>query len=273
MLNKTMPLWKWILLFLASLLLSLIFYAVAQSSMVTLDGPAAWGVGILLAAGMLGLYDLFVRWFEKGKPKDLPLRRCAVGTGMGLLTGVAFFVCVVGVMYAISIYRVEGVCVDWRKMADIFFLYLVVAVGEEIIFRGVLFRWIDERFGFWWALGISGLVFGLAHIFNDGATIWSSLAIALEAGVMLGAAYKYSGNLWFPIGIHWAWNFTQGTIFGFAVSGTQVGYSLLMPDIDGPVWLTGGAFGAEASPIAAVIGLALAIHLIYASKDQMMASS
>ena len=104
---------------------------------------------------------------------------------------------------------------------------------------------------------ISGLVFGLVHITNDNATLWSSIAIALEAGLLLGAAYKWAGSLWFPIGIHWAWNFSQGNIFGFAVSGNDSGASLIQATIDGPQWLTGGAFGAEASVISMVVGLAV----------------
>ena len=66
-----------------------------------------------------------------------------------------------------------------------------------------------DRFGLWGALGISALIFGFAHMINPSASIWSSVAIAIEAGVLLGAAYKYTNSLWFPIGIHWAWNFTR----------------------------------------------------------------
>ena len=79
-----------------------------------------------------------------------------------------------------------------------------------------------------------------------------------EAGLLLGSAYKWSGTLWLPIGIHWSWNFFQGPIFGFAVSGNETP-SLVKSVIDGPAWLTGGAFGAEASVPAFVVGLAFAI--------------
>jgi membrane protease YdiL (CAAX protease family) len=92
------------------------------------------------------------------------------------------------------------------------------------------------------------------HITNPGGTLWASIAIAIEAGLLLGAAYKWSGTLWLPIGIHWAWNFAQGNIFGFAVSGNQAGDSIIVSQVDGPAWLTGGAFGAEASVIAVVVG-------------------
>ena len=145
---------------------------------------------------------------------------------------------------------------------DAFFMFLIVAVGEELMFRGVLFRWIDEKFGFSAALIASALVFGLVHIANPGATWWSSLAIAIEAGLLLGAAYKYSGTLWLPIGIHWAWNFSQGNVFGFEVSGGNAGSTLIIPYIDGPEIITGGDFGAEASIIAVVLGAAISAVLV-----------
>ena len=100
----------------------------------------------------------------------------------------------------------------------------------------------------------SALVFGLAHWTNPGGTLWSGIAIAIEAGLLLGAAYKWSGTLWHPIGIHWAWNFTQGNIFGFAVSGNEVTDSLLLSRVEGPSWLTGDAFGPEGSVIAVALG-------------------
>ena len=95
-----------------------------------------------------------------------------------------------------------------------------------------------------------------------GATWWSSLAIAIEAGLLLGAAYKFSGNLWFPIGIHWIWNYVQGHILGFAVSGIPVSSKLFSPIVSGPDIVTGGSFGAEASVIAVGVGLILAVILL-----------
>ena len=133
-------------------------------------------------------------------------------------------------------------------------MFLAVAVGEEILCRGVIFRWIDERWGVWAALVVSALIFGWGHISNDNATWWSSLAISIEAGLLLGAAYKWSGSLWVPIGIHWAWNYTQGNIFGLAVSGNGAGDTIFATTVNGPDIITGGAFGPEASIIAVILG-------------------
>lgn len=114
----------------------------------------------------------------------------------------------------------------------------------------------------WLALIVSSLFFGIVHIFNPGASLWSSIAIAIEAGLLLGAAYQYSGSLWLPIGIHWAWNFTQGNVFGFAVSGGDSGDSFFVSSATGPELFTGGAFGPEASILAAMLGALISAFYI-----------
>lgn len=259
---KNMPYWKWALLLAASLVLAALLYGL--SSVTSLIGLywLRWAATVAVACVMLLLYSLFVKWFEKEPARDLPMRKCAAHTGSGLLVGFCYFVAVVGIMMIAGCYRIEGFRHDAVGILDAFFMFLIVGIGEEIMFRGVLFRWIDERFGFAAALIVSALVFGLVHIANPGATLWSSIAIAIEAGLLLGAAYKYSGTLWLPIGIHWAWNFSQGNIFGFDVSGGDAGSTMIIPYIDGPELLTGGDFGAEASIIAVVLGAALAAFLI-----------
>lgn len=265
-----MSVWKWALLLAASFVLALVMYAAAQT--VADAFPVIWVnwlVSIAASAAMLGLYALFVRWFEGHPVRDIPLRRMAAETGKGFAVGVGFFVVVAGVMAITGLYHVAELVTDaWMHLLTAFFLFLYVAVGEEILFRGVLFRWIDEKWGFWAALVVSSLLFGGMHIAQPGATWWSSLAIAIEAGLLLGAAYKWSGTLWFPVGIHWAWNFLQGNIFGFAVSGGDAGVSLLKAGITGPDILTGGVFGAEASIITVLLGTALSVWFLLKLKKE-----
>jgi membrane protease YdiL (CAAX protease family) len=207
-----------------------------------------------------------VKWFEKHPARDLPLTRLAPDTAKGLCIGFAFFVVVVLLMYAFGAYRIGSFGTDQPyEIFEAFLMFLMVAVCEEIIFRGILFRWIDEKWGFAAALAVSSLFFGLVHISQPGATLWSSIAIAIEAGLLLGAAYKYAGSLWLPIGIHWAWNFTEGNIFGFSVSGGDGGASLITPVLSGSDLLTGGIFGAEASLIAPILGVMLSVWFIILS--------
>jgi membrane protease YdiL (CAAX protease family) len=97
---------------------------------------------------------------------------------------------------------------------------------------------------------------------NPGATVVSTVAIALEAGVLLAAAYALTRNLWFPIGLHLGWNFTAGGICGESVSGGAAGKGIFSVSLAGRPLLTGGKFGPEASLIAIAVCLALAIVLL-----------
>jgi uncharacterized protein len=105
------------------------------------------------------------------------------------------------------------------------------------------------------------VLFGLMHFPNPQATVLSSVAIALEAGVMLAAAYMVTRRVWLAIGIHVAWNFTQSGIFGVTTSGVDsTGY--LEGHLHGPSLLSGGAFGPEASIVAVAVCLAAGLYLL-----------
>lgn len=177
----------------------------------------------------------------------------------GLAVGFLVFAGITGILALLGMYRIESVSPKWNLVAISLADFLLVACAEELIFRGFLFRYIDERYNTAVALTVSALVFGFIHIMNSGATVWSSISIAITTGLMLGLAYKASGDLWLPIGIHWAWNFTQGNIFGFNVSGYHSAASIFTAKVDGPDLFTGGAFGPEASIIAPIFGVALSI--------------
>ena len=264
---KNLVWWKWLLLFVAGCALFLLSYGLI-SIPAGLDEEyhfPLWLLALLCvgssALGLL-LYAGWWKWTENRKAADLPMRRLAGDTGLGFGVGILYFVLVTGSIALFGAYKVDGIGHDWSALTRALCTFLVVAVGEEVLFRGIVFRMIDERWGTAVALVVSALVFGFVHLTNDNATVWSSVAIAVEAGLLLAAAYKWSGTLWLPIGIHWSWNFFQGPVFGFAVSGNET-QSLLKAVIDGPAWLTGGSFGAEASVPAFVIGLAAAILFLY----------
>ena len=257
------PFWKWILLFIAGFLLFLLAYGFSSIPGV-LDRATGALLGlqavlyVLTSAGVLALYGCWWRWTEKQKAKDIPLHRLAGDTALGFGTGILFFILVTGFIALMGGYRIDSINWNWKYLIQNLFMFLVVAVGEEVLFRGIVFRMIDDRWGTAVGLIASALIFGFVHITNSNATVWSSVAIAVEAGLLLGAAYKWSGTLWLPMGIHWSWNYFQGPIFGFAVSGNGTP-SLINPVIQGSDWLTGGSFGAEASIPAFVLGLSLAI--------------
>jgi hypothetical protein len=148
-------------------------------------------------------------------------------------------------------------------------IYVLVGVGEETAFRGYMLRNMAEglnlpavgpRSALLLAWVGSSILFGFLHLFNPNATIVSTLYLML-AGGFLGLAYVLTGELAMPIGIHITWNFFQGNVFGFPVSGSRISEaSLLVIRQRGPDLFTGGAFGPEAGIIgigALVLGCLL----------------
>lgn len=129
-----------------------------------------------------------------------------------------------------------------------------VAVIEEALFRGVVFRILEERAGTVIALVTSAILFGATHLVNENATLLGTLAIAMTGGLMLAAAYVVTRSLWLPIGLHFGWNFTHAGIFGAVLSGSDTPPAgLLNATLSGPSLLTGGTFGPEASLVALLV--------------------
>src|SRR6185503_10702578 len=153
--------------------------------------------------------------------------------------GATYLCACVAILAVLGGYRISGVAFAGQALANGLVLHLLVGVFEETLFRGILFRFLEEGFGSWVALTVTALFFGLSHLNNPHATVWSAIAIALEAGVSIGAAYMATRSLWFAMGLHTAWNVLQGTIFGVAVSGTEApADSMFQSHIQGNPWLT-----------------------------------
>jgi uncharacterized protein len=118
---------------------------------------------------------------------------------------------------------------------------------------------LAEGIRFWPALFVSSLYFGLLHLLNPGAGVASTAGILL-AGILLALGYYATGRLWFSIGMHAAWNFAEGPVFGFLVSGLNMG-GLFQLKINGPDWLMGGGFGPEAGALAVGVEVAMIVAL------------
>jgi len=218
-----------------------------------------WLAALLLTAATLG-----VERFAAGKSAaavGLSPRHAVREILLGVLLGGALFTCVVLELAIGGFYRVLAVHVT-PALGVAALLLLGDALLEELLFRGVIFRLVEEWTGTWIALIVSAVLFGLAHAANPHATLVSSTAIALEAGVLLGGAFVLARNLWFPIGIHFAWNFLEGPVFGTQVSGHAIATSALSSRLTGPAAITGGAFGPEAGLAAMITCLAVAIVLL-----------
>lgn len=276
--EKKMSLIGWIPLLFVGMLMFFILYAVCVGGVELFGKLIGTAAGVICAfvfgVLIIGAYSFWCRLTEQRRASELSDKKGFAHIGAGYLVGIVYFALVAGAIALAGCYRITDIRFDAVTQLQSFAMFFVVAVAEEVIFRGILFRMVEQRFNTVAAFVVSALVFGAVHLMNPGATWWAALAIAIEAGIMLSAAYKYSGTLWMPIGIHWAWNYTQGKILGFAVSGGETGNSLFIPEISGPEIITGGAFGAEASIIAVIIGAILsALFIIAWLRDSRKLSS
>ena len=229
------------------------------------NAPLALVAGFAVAALALAAYAWVVRRTERREPVEVSLVTAPGALGRGVLIGLAMFVAVIVNIAILGGYEVRG----WGSVTGaiaIFGLMTTVAVTEELLYRGVLFRIVEERFGTWISLGLSGVVFGLAHVFNPNATLWSSLAIAVQAGFMLAAVYAATRNLWVPIGVHFAWNFAQGGLFGTSVSGNDAPQGLLDGVTSGSAIVTGGEFGPEASVYSVLAGVVVTVVFLWLAR-------
>jgi len=214
-----------------------------------------------LAIVNLAAYLTAVKLIERRLPLELSLHRALPALGGGLLAGAALICLLMAVLWIAGVYQPQGLNgFGGLGIAAVF--WLAVGAHEEILFRGLIFRLCSKVIGTWGALVLSAAIFGLVHLMNPGWTLAGLLSVAL-AGVLLGAAYAASERLWSPIGLHTAWNFTQGSVFGVQVSGNEVGSGLIAGKLIGPDILTGGPFGPEATIVAVIIVLAATAYLLW----------
>lgn len=255
---------------LTRIILALLFVGVAtiiRDVLVALSGLKSdtmareWLSMILLVLAVHLSYLLYVKLIEKREAVELALNKAVKELALGALVSIGLVCVICGLLWALGYYRVDGIN-HVSVLAPVFIGAVIAGYVEELAVRGIFFRIIEESLGTWLALVISALAFGFLHLGNSNATVVSSLAIALTAGVMLAATFVLTRRLWMAIGMHWAWNFTHGGIFGVTVSG-DAREGLLQGQFSGPELLTGGAFGPESSIVTVVFGLGLGVFLLY----------
>ncbi|MEV4055916.1 CPBP family intramembrane glutamic endopeptidase [Amycolatopsis sp. NPDC049688] len=202
--------------------------------------------GVVTAVLTVVVYRWVVRRTEQRPVTELSGPGAGLAVGRGVLVGVALFGIVIANIALLGDYEVRG----WGTVpgaVGLLGFMAAAAVTEELLFRGVLFRIVEERTGTVLALVLTGVLFGLVHLVNPHASLWGALAIAIEAGGMLTAAYVATRRLWLPIGLHFGWNFAAAGLFGTEVSGNGTPQGLLDAVTSGPAVITGGSFGPEGS--------------------------
>lgn len=217
--------------------------------------------GIIVSILAICSYTILFRFYEKRKISELSTKGIGRNLIIGALLGSILQSLTILIMYlndSFSVISVNNFLFVIPSLTGAF----TAAIFEEILIRGILFRLIEEKLGSYIALLISALIFGALHLANPNSSLIAALSLAIQAGLLLGAAYIYSKNLWFPIAIHFAWNFTQSGIFGASTSGQAISKSLLTSRIKGIDLITGGQFGPEGSIQATLFCLTATIILM-----------
>ena len=266
---KTMPLWKRIADFpLVALVLAVLVFMLTMSASLLLAKPIPDPTGndqivfkLISCVLLVFVAKLVLSRLGERPRDDLRINGSLRNLALGLGYGAGIMGLVVAIAAALGLYSIAGPGDTIKLFPEIVALGLFPAISEEIFFRGILFRWCEELGGSWFALALTSAFFGLAHLMNPNATAFSSFAIAVEAGILLGGAYMLTRSLWMPMGLHAAWNITQGEIFDVPVSGLAMN-GLVNARIQGPELLSGGQFGFEASIIALVLATAAGVWLV-----------
>jgi hypothetical protein len=222
------------------------------------DGDSAAIRLIAAVAGCVALlliYRLAVAYCERRDVKELELREAPKELLIGITVGAALMTMIVGALWmfgwvGIDSREVDGVALALRDS-------LRSGVVEEALLRLVIFRLLWRALGIYSAIALAAILFGILHLGNPDSSPFALASLIAGEGIMIGL-YLLTGRIWASIGAHAAWNFTQGWIFGAAVSGTSEiggGPLVLAPAAGAPELLSGGGFGPEASVAALAVSL------------------
>lgn len=216
--------------------------------------PSLFLERLLMLVGYLSAAVLVLRW------RQLPLSLLGMslrGREKDLLAGLGVAVLLYAVGFGTSLLMgtVEIASVQWvpRDLLGTLLFFLLVAVTEEVMLRGfVLGRMLSAGMNRFVALFLSSALFSAMHLFNPNFALLPFVNILL-AGCLLGASFLYTRNLCFPVVLHWFWNWLQGPVLGYEVSGMDSGETLLTLRLTGSDLLTGGSFGFEGSLLCTVL--------------------
>lgn len=209
-------------------------------------------IAIVMAVAVIAAYVAWGKLIERREVTELSLPGAGREFAIGMLIGAGLYTGCVLLLMALGMYRIEGLN-PVAYMIPAAAMAVKSSVFEELLFRGVLFRSVEDMAGSWIAIVVSSLVFGLLHLLNPAATIAGAVYISIEAGLLLAAAYLVTRRLWIAIGFHMAWNYVQSAVFSGVVSGGVSLPGLFKVRIEGPSFVTGGSFGMEQSVFALVL--------------------
>ena len=264
------PLVRLVIAFLFLFPVGLLLVLLHSAALVLLDNSGqvyfSYFLDILSIVGLFYVYLFYTKVVEQRKALELSFHKFYIEFGVGALTAFLVVSFIVAMLALSGCYRIEGLN-SFSNVSFMFVQQMRVGFVEELIFRVILFKLVEEFAGSWIAICVQGVLFGFGHIANPNATIFTSLALIIFFSILFGAGYMITRRIWFIMGIHWSWNFFQAGIFGMPNSGvTQP--SLISPVITGPAWLTGGAWGIEASVLTFILLFILGLFLLKKAVDR-----
>ena len=252
-------------LFVCIISFPVFWFSVGQSS--------TWIMGFFTLAGC---FEITVSVFYARRYID---KRSFVSLGISLkglwikdiAAGVGISFLMVGLMFAIGnvlnwikidgmAWTNDGIANSFVQTTTWLVIFIMIAWQEELLARGYQLQNISEGLNIYWGAILSSILFSFFHLSNPGAN-WPSMLGVFLAGLMLSVGYIYTKQLWLPIGIHLGWNFFEGVLFGFPVSGMQT-YALTKINLTGPELWIGGKFGPEAG-LLLLPALAFGVLLIF----------
>ena len=211
---------------------------------------------------VLIVYALLYKYYENRKITELRISALPLSLTAGALIGIGLQSLVILVIYLLGGYTIISINPVSYILPGLLIAFSS-GIIEEVLFRGIIFRIINEKWGSIIALAISAILFGVVHLMNKNSSLYSAIAIAIEAGILLGACYLYSGNLWLPIGLHFGWNFAEADLYGGVLSGNVINKTLITAKFTGSQYLTGGDFGPENSLPSIIICTAAGILFLW----------
>ena len=140
--------------------------------------------------------------------------------------------------------------------------FFTAAVFEEVIFRGFIFYLLHSAWGPAYAVVISSVLFTLAHVIRHTKTPLIFVLNAFVFGIIAGTCRHFSGSLWLPIGLHFGWNIVSGPILGLPYAGMSYERGMVISEVSGPVWLTGGLYSLDAGVFGTIALAVAAVALI-----------
>jgi membrane protease YdiL (CAAX protease family) len=234
-------------------------------------GPAYLLLSSIAEAVLVTLSVFLARRFlDKRSIESLGLK-LSIWTLYDILTGVVITFLQMGLIYFIMFqlgwitfkgfaWNFDPISVVLQNTLLFFAMFVFVGWTEELLSRGYHLQTIASGTNLFWGVTISSVVFGMLHLGNPNATWVSALGIFF-AGLFFAFGYLRSKQLWLPMGMHLGWNFFEGVVFGFPVSGLDI-YPLTRIEVHGPELWTGAGFGPEAGLIV-LPALLLGALLVY----------